>query len=72
MCVCVCVPPPFKIQPWTMKLKNPFFSVKTNKCPGHDEINFKKIRVALANFVNLYNICLTCLSKRVYFRTTSK
>ena len=26
------------------ELKNVFFSIKTNKCPGHDEINFNVIR----------------------------
>ena len=49
------------------ELKNAFFSIKTNKCPGHDDINFNFN--ALANFVNLNNICLTS-SKRVYFKTT--
>ena len=50
------------------ELKHAFFSIKTNKCPGHDEINFNVI--ALANFVNLCNIYLGRLSKKVYFRTT--
>ena len=26
------------------ELKDTFFSAKTNKCPGHDEINFNEIR----------------------------
>ena len=26
------------------ELQNAFFSIKTNKCPGHDEINFNVIR----------------------------
>ena len=26
------------------KLKNVFYSIKTNKCPGHDELNFNVIR----------------------------
>ena len=26
------------------ELKDKFFSVKTNKCPGHDKINFNVIR----------------------------
>ena len=26
------------------ELKDTFFSAKTNKCPGHDEINFSEIR----------------------------
>ena len=50
------------------ELKNPSFSIKTNKCPGHDEINFNVIRGCLDNFDSFCNICLTCFSKRIYIR----
>ena len=39
------------------KLRNVVFSIKTNKCPGIDEINFGEL-------------CEPCLSKRIHFRTT--
>ena len=52
------------------ELKNAFFSIKTNKCPGRDEINFNVIRSCFGELCEPRNICLTCLSKRLYFRTT--
>ena len=41
----------------------PIFPIKTNKCCGHNEINFNIIRSCfgkLCCFVNFYNICLIC------------
>ena len=46
-------------------LKNVFLSIKTHTFPGLDEINFSvKQGHVLTTFVNFYNICFTCLSKK--------
>ena len=46
-------------------LKNVFLSIETHTFPGLDEINFNvKQGYVLTTFVNFYNICFTCLSKK--------
>ena len=52
-----------------IELKYTFFSIKTNKCPVHDEINFNVVRSCFGELCEPLQYLFDLSFERVYFRT---